>query len=144
MRKFNVLAALFLLFWVQICFAGDESPIEIPDEIPKVYEFQFFDEATAPNKNWVDFGSGGCTRSCAEENEVQGIASINDKYWILAKNKWLYVYKLEEDSSLFSRSTLKNQISNKDFHYDDIKYGDIDFFDGHLYVPNGTRIDIYK
>ena len=145
MRKFNVLTVLFLLFWVQICFAEDGYPIEIPDEIPTIYEFQFFDEATAPNKNYVDFGSGSCCSDCAKKNEVQGITSINDKYWILAKNKWLYVYKLEEDSSLFSRSTLKNQISNEDFDYDnEVKYGDIDFFDGHLYVPNGKRIDIYK
>ena len=142
MRKFKMF--FILLLWIQICFAEDKYPLEIPDEIPDNYEFQFFDKVTAPDKDWVDFGSGGCTGSCSEENETQGITSIGGNYWILSKNKWFYVYKLEEDSSLFSRKNKKDQISNNDFHYDDIKYGDIDFFDGHLYVPNGNKIDIYK
>ena len=135
MKKFNVLTSFFLLFWIQICFAG---------EIPSGYEFQFFDKKTAPHRNYTDFGSGGCSGDCATKNEVQGITSIGSDYWILSKNKWFYVYKLEEDDdNLFSKSHKVDSFQNEKYDSDN-KMKDIDFFDNHLYVPRGNKIDIFE
>ena len=89
MEKFNIIIVLAILLFVQVCFSEDD----IPDEIPNDYDFVFFDETEAPDNDWTDFGSGHCDSECTTDNEVQGITSIGDNYWILSKNRYLYVFK---------------------------------------------------
>ena len=156
MRKFNnVLAVFFLLSWVQICFS---------DEIPSGYRFQFFDKFLAPNTVDTDFGSGSCPGTedlgnCATKNEVQGITTIKGigeekDYWILSKNKWFYIYSIEENDSLFPTEhklcTFEDgdkhglcSFENKEYESGN-KMKDIDFFENHLYVPRGNKIDIFE
>ncbi len=148
MRKFNVFIMLFLLLFSMICFAENE----IPDDIPNDYHFIFLDEREAPDNDWTDFDpnfdppSHPCLQSCTTENEVQGITSIGDDYWILSKNRYLYVFKLETGSSLFSTLNKKQTFTHNDvydyFLHEHMK--DMEFFEDHLYVPRGERIEIFE
>ncbi|MBP5592055.1 thrombospondin type 3 repeat-containing protein [bacterium] len=145
MRKLNVVMMLFLLLFFMICFAENE----IPDDIPNDYDFIFFDETEAPDNDWTDFDpnfdeiSHPCDSDCTTDNEVQGITSIDGNYWILSKNRYLYVFKLGADSPPFS--TL-NKIQTHDVYglpfYGCMK--DMEFFEDHLYVPRGKRIYIFE
>ena len=151
MKKHNVIIVLFLLLFAMICFAENEIPDdEIPDDIPNDYDFIFFDKDIGPNENWTDFSSGHCNSNCSKKNEVQGITSIGEEYWILSKNKWFYVFKLEENSTLFSTKHQLCTFENESCSFENTEYTsgnkmkDIDFFENHLYVPRGNKIDIFE
>ena len=172
MKKFNVLTALFLLFLVQICFADDEYQ-EIPDddyqEIPDDYYLYLsngaeldpvstseFTTQTGIDQRYVlyltsDGNYPGFFETAPfyaendsysediwslKHHETQGLANIDGKYWILAKNKWMDVFTVDNDD-FFSESDKVTNITLGD------KSGDIDFFDGKLYVPVENYIRVY-
>ncbi|MBO4699004.1 hypothetical protein J5690_05265 [bacterium] len=104
MKKIKIFAMLLFLFSAQTAFSG-----EISDEIPENYKFRFFNREDAPNKELTDFDpnfnpndANACNHNCSQDNEVQGITSFYEKYWVLSKNKWFYVYALDENDELFS------------------------------------------
>ncbi|HQN73609.1 MAG TPA: thrombospondin type 3 repeat-containing protein [bacterium] len=70
------------------------------------------------------------------KHETQGLANINGDYWIISKNKWIDTFLVT--GTLFSDSDKIDTIDGND------KFGDIDFFDGELYVPNGNSMEIYE
>lgn len=94
------------------------------------YEFEFSDEYKAPNKRYVHDGSGSCGTVCTKRNETQGIASINNEYWVLAKNDYLDVFLINDDDPFENEEKIIS--IEYDYHY---KNGDPDFKDGFLYLP---------
>ena len=150
MKKFNVFVMLFL-FCLDFIFADG-----ISGAIPVFYEFQFLNETMAPYKNWTDFNpdfdpdSNPCRQSCSKKNEVQGITSIDGNYWILSKNKWFYVYSIDENDSLFSTEHKLCTFGDGDCSFENTEYEsgnkmkDIEFFENHLYVPRGKKIEIFE
>ena len=162
MRKFNVLAVLFLLFWVQICFAEaipDGYYLSISDDegflrttnsslqskgIDKRYLLHLKSGGNEPAglfKTAPFQASNGTDDGLPSPAETQGIAVINGKYWILSKNEWMDVFTVDNDD-FFSESDKITYISIED--NDEDKNGDIDFFNGKLYAPIKKKIRVYN
>jgi hypothetical protein len=105
----------------------NEEPVYIPEVF---YE----SHAVAPERR--SNGSG-----VVKKHETQGLANIDGKYWIISKNNWIDIFKV--NSTLFSDSEKVYSIDKSSLG-DDNKFGDIDFFNGRLYVPNKGKIEVYE
>ena len=156
MKKFNVLTALLLFFWSQICFSEkipDDYYLSISDDegyfeatndsllqsmgIDRKYELYLKSSGNYPAGLFETapfHASNG--DGVVKRHETQGLANIDGKYWILAKNKWMDVF--ENDSSWFSE---ENKVAN--ITLDKEKNGDIDFFENKLYAPIKKEIYVY-
>ena len=165
MRKFKMF--FILLLWIQICFAeeipsnyylylsddpeylkptsdsfdellGINRKYELNLKYPQIlYQNTFFKIAPFYAANGDYCYNPFTCRDELKKHETQGVANINGKYWILSKNKWIDIFKIN-NSSLFSESDKVTNIT-----LDKDKNGDIDFFDNKLYAPIKENIYVY-
>ena len=115
---------MMLIFYSSCLFAYNDW------DFVRGYDFVFYDEYKAPDKRWIDDSSGSCGTICTKRNETQGIASINNKYWVLAKNDYLDVFQLNDNDPFENEEKVVSIEYNRDY-----KNGDPDFKDGLLYLP---------
>jgi len=136
--NFKLLFVFFILFFSYVVSAA-EPPSEgvrpLDGEVPYNYVFRFL-RNSADGEVYIAPTHRGNGSGSNEDHSTQGIASIDETHWILSKNKYVDTFKLDS-LDYFSDDDKVNNFEPES------KAGDIDFWDGLLYVPD-DKLRIYK